>query len=251
MNFHFIRCIVDSVVRIHVMAEELGERPRVKFNCEWTGTAQLNSLCDADYIVSQLSRLSELYQMMEGMGLIPILQDGLVAGNCSCSCDSGLFVSKSGKEPGSPLLTSDFVLVADFDRHTWKCRYKTLGGLDSSKVKPSSDTPLHFFSLQHGSVGTRSWKCRPRFAIHGHALANGVQLERARMANFPVSARPTMFSTEEDLEALESLYIEFPYPEHQCFIRKGHGFILLTESIDEALFFIEKRIRPLLSQSKK
>lgn len=233
------------------MAEELGGLPRVKFGCEWAGTTPVNSLDDADYIVSQLSRLSELYQMMEDIGLIPILQDGLVAGNCSCCSESGLFVSKSGKERGCPLVTSDFVLVSDFDRETWTCRYKTLGGRESSGVKPSSDTPLHFFSLQHGSAGTMSWKSRPRFAIHGHALASGVELERARMASFPVSPKPTLFSTEEDLEALESLYIKFPYPEHQCFIRKGHGFILLTESIDDAWDFIERRIRPLLSQSNR
>ncbi|PSC69726.1 DNA polymerase III subunit alpha [Micractinium conductrix] len=79
-------------------------------------------------------------------------------------------------------------------------------------------------------------------------LPSGMRgLEAARAAGLPISDRATLFSTPDDLEALEALFRSHPYPHHRCYIRRGHGFLLLTQSVAEAAAYVERHIAPLLT----
>lgn len=86
----------------------------------------------------------------------------------------------------------------------------------------------------------------PAVAVHGHALAEGAGLEAARRAGLPISDSATLFSTPEDLQALEALFRERAYPEHRCYIRRQHGFFLLAGSVAEAERQLELIVLPLL-----
>ncbi|KAL4427916.1 hypothetical protein ABPG75_002005 [Micractinium tetrahymenae] len=70
-------------------------------------------------------------------------------------------------------------------------------------------------------------------------------LERARQAGLPISDHETLFSTPEDRQALEALFRSHPYPRHRCYIRRGHGFLLLAQSVQEAEAYLEQHVLPL------
>lgn len=223
---------------------ESTEIPRVKFSCESTGYFTRGDNGNDDH----LEGLSKLQQHLEDLGLIPVLDDGRVAGNCSHTSGSNtMFITKSGRLPSCPITCNDFVQVQDFDRSTWHCTYKLQHG--SNSASPSSDTPLHWASLIQGaSHSTKNWTRMPHVAIHGHALATGVGLELAVREGFAVSKTATLFSTPEDLRELELLYADNPYPEHTIFIRVGHGFLILAHDVEEASALVKNKIEPLIHE---
>lgn len=73
----------------------------------------------------------------------------------------------------------------------------------------------------------------------------------AQKAGLPVSKQETMFSTPEDLEELENLLKSHPYPEHRCFVRRGHGFFLLGRDMEDVRQQYNSIIVPLLDPAPK
>lgn len=159
-----------------VITEEL---PRIKFKVERLGAFNLNeSATPPLHSYEQLLQLSQLQHLLEEHGVIPILNDGLVGGNCAMNSntagidsENGIVVSKSGKRPKNRLSLRDFVLVTDFDRRrdVWTACFKSI----DENTKPTSDTPLHFAALAPGCSERYSWTEEPKVAVHGHALAEG------------------------------------------------------------------------------
>lgn len=148
------------------------EQPRIKFKTQRIGSLQVRS--------DQLTALAAFQCTLEEAGVIPVLNDGLVGGNCAmtvaaaeCSGQpgvdsSGIFISKSGKEPMRQLENSDFVCVTSFDRTAWAASYTSI----DETTRPSSDTPLHVGCLGADNVHY-GWSEAPAVAVHGHALAEG------------------------------------------------------------------------------
>jgi hypothetical protein len=160
--------------------------------------------------------------------------------------ESGSFlISKSGKPPGVSLAPADFCKVAAFDRRSWSADYTSA----ASDIRPSSDTPLHAAALDPSAPSKYGWAAKPGVAVHGHALAEGAGLELTRHLGMPISEQETLFSTPEDLQQLEALFASHPYPEHRCYIRRGHGFFLLAEGPEEAAALFERLILPHLRGS--
>lgn len=207
------------------------DRPRIKFTAIYLGPCPLLS----DVCRTRLERLSSLQEELERAGAIPILNDGLVGGNCALSNDEedgSVLISRSGKPPGQRLTPDDFVLVERFDRSSWSAEYRT-GGTDA--MRPSSDTPMHMVALSPDVEERFGWSSKPTVALHGHALAETEEdLRAVEAAGMPVSEVETLFSTPEDLQALETLFVKYPFPEYKCYIRKGHGFLLLAEDLGDA-----------------
>lgn len=314
------------------MAEVIGPGgQRIKFQATRTGAFHL-----PDPPPQPLVQLSELMQRLEGSGMVPILDDGLVGGNCactaplcgldgggstkrssthggsessnlagsgrgatSCSGDGGagagstaasglspvptscIVVSRSGKDPHAPLQAGDWVLLTQFDPSSWSAEYRSA----SPAARPTSDAPLHAAALLPSAAQRFGWAAAPAVAVHGHALAGGAGLEAARLAGLPISETETLFSTPEDLAALEQLFRRasaasyfqhpslhaaclppllllrqphrpvfhqcccrsHPYPQHRCYIRRGHGFTLLHDSVEGAARYLEEQLLPLLA----
>jgi hypothetical protein len=227
------------------MGEALGEgQPRVKF-----AAARAAAAFHAAPGAAELSALSDLMARMERDGAIPVLGDGLVGGNCAlggaaaaaAGAPPGVLVSRTGKEPGARLAASDFVAVLDFDAARWRAAFRA----PTPAVQPTSDTPLHFAALAPGAAERYGWAATPTVAVHGHALAEGAQLAAALAAGVPVSGEETLFSTPEDLAALEALFRERPYPADALYVRRGHGFFLLAGSVAEAAAAFERVVLPL------
>jgi len=217
------------------------DQPRIKFETRWVGPVNGTPRfgCDDD----EVARLAALQNELEAQGVIPILCDGLVGGNCAIRLPTGdLLISKSGKPPSTPLCPSDMVELTSFDRATWTAAYRS----PSADIRPSSDSPLHYAALAKDSCERYCWGASPSVAVHGHALAEGAGVEAAQRAGMPISDKETLFSTPDDLEALEVLFREFPYPEHRCFIRRGHGFFLLARDVAEAEHLFQALVLPLI-----
>ena len=104
-----------------------------------------------------------------------------------------------------------------FDAESWSATYRSF----SADVQPTSDSPLYWFALVFGAdrlglaVGDK-----PLAALHGHTLPDAHTLAAL---NIPVSDRECVFSTREDAESMLALLVSHPYPEHEVFVRKGHG----------------------------
>lgn len=230
------------------MAELITEEcPRIKF-----ATKCVRRLECLDSDTGQLLKLSALMHRMEELGGAPILNDNLVGGNCAIAPgeaghDTGLaLVSRSGKAPGYQLQPGDFVLVTSFDRTAWAAEY----GSTDPELRPSSDSPLLVAALSCG--GTEyGWAEAPHVVLHGHALADGEGLSYASRLGLPISAHATLFSTPEDLAELEALFRSHPYPQHRCYIRRGHGFFLLARSIVEAEQLFTELVEPWLVQERQ
>ena len=245
--------------------EVVGAGGRIKFTVERTGELRLPAPPPAP-----LEQLADLMQRLEACGMVPILDDGLVGGNCGVAAaaagvdgvQQGVVVSCSGKAPGAVLQAGDWVLLARFDRAAWAAQYTSA----AQGAAPTSDSPLHWAALASGAAERYAWCVPPLVAVHGHVLAEGagrpvcvwvggggggpagcVQgrlmqpagsrlcrsgashhplppvaapaplrptppaalhagLEAARAAGLPISDRATLFSTPDDLEALEALF---------------------------------------------
>jgi hypothetical protein len=65
-----------SIGKGEIVSKEL---PRVKFGAKRIGKPRLNDAV----LLSQLQELGALQQHLEEIGIVPILEDGLVGGNCS------------------------------------------------------------------------------------------------------------------------------------------------------------------------
>ena len=65
-------------------------------------------------------------------------------------------------------------------------------------------------------------------------------LDAARAAGVPISERETLFSTPDDLEELEALFGRFPYPDHQVYVRRGHGFFVLADDVAGAARAVDR-----------
>ena len=207
---------------------------RIKFSLEYLGVLDLNCIPTKD-----LEELSSSLVQLEEDGAAPVLPDGKVGGNAALLfSDNQIFVSKSGKKQGECLQVNEFCLVNEFNRNDWKGKYYSC----ESSLKPSSDTPLLWNSLIEAST-KYNWKETPKIAFHGHALADE---NSAKHLNLPISPEETLFSTPEDLQALENLFQQYPYPQNKIFIRRGHGFFLLASSIHEAMTIYSEQIQPFI-----
>lgn len=166
------------------MAEVISdEQPRIKFSAQRDLNSHAppkNPVCDD---------LSSLMSELECSGAIPVLNDGLVAGNCAVSArlilnsvskdssgntreqlpDTAVYVSRSGKPPGARMAAQDFVLVTGFDPQSWSVQYRSSG----TDIRPTSDTPLHIAALDCTMTADYGWEETPLVAAHGHALAEG------------------------------------------------------------------------------
>jgi hypothetical protein len=229
------------------MGEALGEgQPRVKF-----AAARAAAAFHAAPGAAELEALCDLVERMERAGTIPVLGDGLVGGNCALGGAAAtaagappgcVLVSRSGKAPGARLAADDdFVAVLDFDTAAWRAAFRA----PTPAAQPTSDTPLHFAALAPGAAQRYGWAATPLVAVHGHALAEGAQLAAALAAGGPVSSEETLFSTPDDLAALEALFRERPYPADALYVRRGHGFFLLAGSVAEVAAAFEQRVLPL------
>lgn len=178
------------------MAETIGPGgQRIKFAARRTGDLQLAAS------PPPLQELSALMHRLELAGMVPLLNDGLVGGNCAiaaaaccstssgtssgsdrgseCSGSSGLLpseaaagailISRSGKQPGAQLQAADWVLLTRFDPASWAADYWSAG----DSARPSSDAPLHAAALGPGAADRYGWATAPLVAVHGHALAQG------------------------------------------------------------------------------
>ncbi|PNW86255.1 hypothetical protein CHLRE_02g078912v5 [Chlamydomonas reinhardtii] len=126
------------------------------------------------------------------------------------------------------------------------------GGCGSGAVRPSSDSPLLAAALSPGAAEAYGWALAPTVVLHGHALAEGEGLAyAAEELGLPISQRATLFSTPEDLAELESVFRSHPYPQHTCYIRRGHGFFLLADCVAEARRHFESLIVPWLRRCQQ
>ena len=179
----------------------------------------------------------EALNVQEEHGLSPILPDGKIGGNGAVTMhlSSGdvMLVSKSGKSPGEMDISTDICIVTNFNTAEWKADYFS----EIESVKPTSDTPMHYAILKFRK--THSLEKFPRAAIHGHGLATE---KEANQFQIPCSTEETLFSTREDTQALIDLMQLFPYPEHQLFIRKNHGYYIAGDSIADCVNIMQERI---------
>lgn len=230
------------------MGELISEdNPRIKFSAKWEGPWD-RDVEGNEEVQEKLIELGELQTYLEEVGVIPILNDGLVGGNCSMMVEMQgerkLFVSRSGKEPKSVLRPQDFVQIAEFDQKQWSVAYKS----KYKEITPTSDTPLHVAALLQ--CHPPAWTQQPMVVIHGHALAEGAGLDAAKQQGFPISNEVTLFSTRQDLAALEDLFTKYPYPQNQCYVRKGHGFLLLAKDTRHAAHYFNTILEPLIVGSR-
>ena len=220
------------------MTEIISEAaPRIKFMTERQGYFAAEATPD-------LLRLAALQTSLEALGVIPILNDGLLGGNCAMRDPAapGTLITKSGKAPGAVLTPQDFVLLTSFNRTSWSATYLS----PTPDMRPSSDAPLHAAALAVDCVERYGWAEAPAVAVHGHALVEGDGLEAAQRAGLPISEAETLFSTPEDLAALEALFSSHPYPSNSCYIRRGHGFFLLAKDAASAEAKFREAVLPLL-----
>lgn len=211
-----------------------GGGARVKFALEERGEAV--SAAEADGLARASGHdvrvFSLLMSALEECGAAPVLPDGKVGGNGALLLEGGaLLVTRSGKPQGLEGGPGDMVVVRAFDRDAWRVAHAPCGAGAVEGARPTSDTPLLWSALVDGPA-RHGWRGRgPRVALHGHALHRE---EDARALGLPISPEETLFSTPEDLAALEALFSRSPYPQTRLFLRRGHGFFLLADTLDEA-----------------
>lgn len=156
----------------------------------------------------------------------PYLIDGKKVGNIAIRLDDGILVSRSGRG-AAPLTAEDFVRVVHFDDVHWRAQYWS----SREDVEPTSDTPLYWAALVE--IPKRlQWSRQPSAGLHGHALEKD---DIARRLGIPIFDVEAEFSTPEDQAAFANLVYKYPYPANKIFIRKGHGFFILGDSVQEGL----------------
>mmetsp|Transcript_19446 Transcript_19446/g.29231 ORF Transcript_19446/g.29231 Transcript_19446/m.29231 type:complete len:276 (+) Transcript_19446:65-892(+) len=215
-------------------------QPRVKFQVERIDDVTLPQ-------PEEWKPLARALETSEALGAAPVCpREGFVFGNGAVLCSNGdsVIVSKSGRCAGVEFTKSQFVRVVNFDNNTWKATYggiiKEESAAGDAQIKPSSDTPLLWNALVVAPKKF-SWKLKPKFVLHGHSCASK---EEADAKGFPCSTHETLFSTPEDLKALMDLFKENPYPKHQVYVRKNHGFFLLSQDEREACRIFEEKLAP-------
>ena len=137
---------------------------------------------------------------------------------------------------------NDFAIIDSFDFDKWSCEYYA----SSTDVLPTSDAPLHCAVLLQ-TPHTMNWSDYPKVVLHGHAFET---VEEANKCRYPISTEETLFSTPADTQALVSLLSEHAFPEHEIFVRKGHGFVLLAPSLEKARNIFEVKMKPKLREVK-
>eukprot|EP01026_Neomeris_dumetosa_P002458 TRINITY_DN10663_c0_g1_i2.p1 TRINITY_DN10663_c0_g1~~TRINITY_DN10663_c0_g1_i2.p1 ORF type:complete len:255 (-),score=34.95 TRINITY_DN10663_c0_g1_i2:302-1066(-) len=236
---------VDSPFQIDIKEGTKQPLVRVRFDAKYMG----------QYIMGEVPRklkpLVNLMREMEEQGALPVLEDGLVCGNCGlkrCFLKRGwrkasqtMLVSKSGKTPGKLMEGDDFVKVLDFDPERWSATYRA----SSPNSKPTSDLPLYHLMFNNNNIKEFGWKKVPKVVIHGHAIADG---RVAKDQGIPISEKITLVSTPEDAEELRKLFIQYPYPQYKCYIRLGHGYFILGDNIQELSDIFEKLVKPHLNE---
>lgn len=169
---------------------------------------------------------------MQRAGCCPTLDDGLAAGNGALLVDGSLLVSRSGRRPGE-CGPADIVCLQDFDPAGWVGTYAS----DDDAHRPTSDAPLYWASLVEAPTRF-GWARRPTAALHGHVLQTEAA---ARTLKLPLSHDATVFSTPPDRRALLELMSRAPFPQHDAWIRRGHGFFAVGDDLDAA----RSRVRAL------
>eukprot|EP01024_Parvocaulis_polyphysoides_P045045 TRINITY_DN4187_c0_g1_i2.p1 TRINITY_DN4187_c0_g1~~TRINITY_DN4187_c0_g1_i2.p1 ORF type:complete len:264 (-),score=33.21 TRINITY_DN4187_c0_g1_i2:391-1107(-) len=224
---------------------------RVKFNVNRVGDFQMGEVPD------KLEPLVQLMSEMELLGALPILEDGRVCGNCGFRSDflledtqdnnndnnCTIVVSKSGKAPHKLMTGDDFVEVVNFDTKTWTADFRS----SSSASKPTSDLPLYQLLFDPQNIKQYGWEKIPKLAIHGHALADG---KVAKNIGVPISEKITTVSTSDDAEEFVKLFEPYPYPQHNCYIRLGHGFFIVGDTVEELKNTFEKLVQPYLQNEQ-
>lgn len=173
--------------------------------------------------------LTTLLARVQALGWCPVLSDGFCAGNAALSLGGGaLLVSPSGRLPVSLPEESPkaWVEVVEFDPRGWSVSYRST----PAHAMPTSDAPLHWTALVEAPLRF-GWGSLPRVALHGHALARE---DAALKLGLPLSPRVTETSTPADREALLELLGRYPYPEHDVYVRREHGFFLLASDVGAA-----------------
>jgi len=224
--------------------------PRVKFKVERVGDIPGAVKANPSFI-GLAGELADALVELERAGCMPILPDGLVGGNAAFivthehltdtpleGYGTVLVVTKSGKPAHHrpSIDQGDFVIVVGFDRQEWRVHYLSM----TPAEKPTSDTPLLYAALMNNGTGEGEGKeavghkdhIMPRVAIHGHMFSSEAD---ALLNGLPISKHETLFSTPEDLTALEELTEAYPYPEYRVYIRKGHGFFSVGMTVEEAM----------------
>ena len=264
----------DSVSERSLNAEEASlaaGRARVKFKSQWLGS-QDALFAKYDGLREEYERVcTDLAQQMnelEKSGVAPVAPDGKVlnvsllhmvcdslldvvrlfvfaqvGGNCSYLLEVAghkfVIVSKSGKAPHRVMdIYEDFAIIDAFDFESWSCQYFA----SSADVLPTSDAPLHCAVLLQ-TPRTMNWSQHPKLVLHGHAFET---VESATRCDYPISTEETLFSTPEDTEALVTLMSKHAFPDHHVFVRKGHGFVLLASSLEQARKVFETNMKPKL-----
>lgn len=209
------------------MSERIVDGVRIKFAVNHLGARSSH----ADEMASSLSAA---IRRMDELGMCPVLDDGLAAGNAALRLSNGaLLVSPSGRRPGTTAheLEESLVEVVAFAAEEWSGTHR-----GDPSHRPTSDTPLHWLALLESDTET-GWQEQPMAALHGHVLDTD---RAADVLGLPISREATEFSTPADRDALRSLFRTAPYPEHRVWIRRGHGFFLLGASLDEACGELER-----------
>ena len=201
---------------------------RVKFTCTRVDT------CDERSLLDLKKDLAFGLQTLSSTRAAPVGPDGKLLGNCAAFVPTEsqsigkVLISRSGRGPDEPIdLERDFVCCVDFDTSEWRAKFRRKAKDD---VKPSSDFPLHWYSLVEAGKACH-WELGPKFVLHGHSFAS---VEDAQVLGVPISEEETLFSTKEDVDALRALLVNHSYPKHKVFIRKGHGFLIFSETMLEA-----------------
>jgi hypothetical protein len=214
---------------------------RIKFDCTHVGAISLSP--EGKTRLLGLKRdLARGLDALRETKAAPVGPDGKLLGNCACLLsDSDLdgvgqvLISRSGRGPNEPVdFDRDFPICVDFDEASWSAKFRSASPSD----KPSSDSPLHWFSLVEASDRFH-WETRPNVVLHGHSFAS---VEDAEMLKVPISKEDTLFSTKEDVAALMGLLKDYSYPEHKVFIRNGHGFLIFSQTMEEAIGILKKLI---------
>lgn len=185
-SFCFRRALLPSLPS-NMAGEVVGSAPRIKYKEQRTGQLEL-----PQPVPQVLVQLAALMSMLEACGMIPVLDDGLVGGNCAIAYSTGggqllydgewdsssaaqagatggILISRSGKQPSAALQAADWVLLTHFDATAWRAEFWSAG----EGIRPSSDAPLHAAALVPGSAQRYAWGAQPLVAVHGHALAEG------------------------------------------------------------------------------
>lgn len=202
-----------------VVAETVGEGPRVKFRAEYRGSRE-DWACAADLV--------RVMRALEVHGCCPVLDDGLAAGNAAIRRGHTMLTTPSGRVPGA-VDARDLVEVESVDLMQWSVGYRAR----TAAQRPSSDTPLHWAILMDPGAAPHAHQ-GPLVSLHGHVLHTEAAAEAL---SIPSSDAETLFSTPEDRAAMVALLRAHPYPRERAWIRAGHGFVVAGADLEETLAF--------------